>query len=55
MDISIHQELNTEHPDDINKLSHLKDHSYSSGPITESSADDHLEIVKPYTKLQEQM
>ena len=54
VDISVHPEPNTKHPDDINKLSHLEDHGYSLGPITESSADDHLEIVKPYTELQEQ-
>ena len=43
------QKPNTTHPDDINKLSHLEDHSYSFGPKTESSADHNLEIVKPCT------
>ena len=40
---------NTNHSDDVNKLSHLEDHSYSLGPKTESSADHNLEIVKPCT------
>lgn len=35
------------HPDDINKLHHLEDHSYSLGPNTEHVKDENIEIVEP--------
>lgn len=35
------------HPDDINKLHHLEDHSYSLGPNTEHVKDENTEIMEP--------
>ncbi|CAB4042428.1 Hypothetical predicted protein [Paramuricea clavata] len=36
-------------PDDINKLRHLEDHSYSFGPNNNSSTDDNKGTVEPCT------
>ena len=35
------------HPDDINKLLHLEDHSYSLGPNNDSLTEKNREIVEP--------
>ena len=46
----LHMQGNTKiHPDDINKLCHLEDHSYSLGPNNNSSTDDNKDTVEPCT------
>jgi hypothetical protein len=46
----LHMQGNTKiHPDDINKLYHLADHSYSLGPNNNSSTDDNKDTVEPCT------
>jgi hypothetical protein len=51
----LHMQGNTKiHPDDINKLCHLEDYSYSLGPNNNSSTDDNKDTVEPCTPVTEE-
>ena len=45
-DVLAQRKPSTRNTDDINKILHLQDHSYSLGPKTQSSTDDHFEVSK---------
>ena len=45
-DVLAQRKPSTRNTDDINKILHLQDHSYSLGPKNQSSTDDHFEVAK---------